>query len=60
VELAGGRDDPELHAEIVAKQAVPRRLVPEDLVAAVRFLVSDGASATTGQVIEIGAGLVYR
>jgi NAD(P)-dependent dehydrogenase (short-subunit alcohol dehydrogenase family) len=60
VELAGGRDDPELHAKIVAQQAVPRRLVPEDLVAAVRFLVSDGASAMTGQVLEIGAGLVYR
>ena len=60
VELAGGRDDPELHAEIVAKQAVPRRLVPEDLVAAVRFLVSDGAAAMTGQVIEVGGGLVYR
>jgi NAD(P)-dependent dehydrogenase (short-subunit alcohol dehydrogenase family) len=60
VELAGGRDDPELHAFIVAKQAVPRRLVPEDLVAAVQFLVSDGASAMTGQVLEVGAGLVYR
>ncbi|AGZ39870.1 putative short-chain dehydrogenase [Actinoplanes friuliensis DSM 7358] len=56
VELAGG--DP--HAEILARQAVPRRLVPEDLVAAVRFLVSDGASAMTGQVVEVGAGLVYR
>jgi NAD(P)-dependent dehydrogenase (short-subunit alcohol dehydrogenase family) len=59
VELAG-RDDPELDALIVAKQAIPRRLVPEDLVAAVQFLVSDGASAMTGQVIEVGAGLVYR
>jgi NAD(P)-dependent dehydrogenase (short-subunit alcohol dehydrogenase family) len=56
IELAGG--DP--HAEILAKQAVPRRLVPDDLVAAVRFLVSDGASAMTGQVVEVGAGLVYR
>jgi NAD(P)-dependent dehydrogenase (short-subunit alcohol dehydrogenase family) len=59
VELAG-RDDPELDALIVAKQAIPRRLVPEDLVAAVVFLVSDGASAMTGQVMEVGAGLVYR
>jgi NAD(P)-dependent dehydrogenase (short-subunit alcohol dehydrogenase family) len=59
VELAG-RDDPELDALIVAKQAIPRRLVPEDLVAAAQFLTSDGASAMTGQVIEVGAGLVYR
>jgi NAD(P)-dependent dehydrogenase (short-subunit alcohol dehydrogenase family) len=59
VELAG-RDDPEWDALIVDKQAIPRRLVPEDLVAAVVFLVSDGASAMTGQVMEVGAGLVYR
>jgi NAD(P)-dependent dehydrogenase (short-subunit alcohol dehydrogenase family) len=60
VELAGGRDDSGLHAEIVAAQAVPRGLVPEDVVGAVRFLVSAGASAMTGQVLEVGAGLVYR
>jgi hypothetical protein len=29
-------------------------------VAAVQFLVSAGAAAMTGQVIEVGAGLVYR
>ncbi len=59
VELAG-RDDPDLHAPIIARQAVPRQLVPDDLVAAVRYLVSDGASAMTGQVLEVGGGLVYR
>ena len=48
------------HAAIVARQVVPRRLVPDDLVGAVRYLVSDGASATTGQVLEVGAGLVFR
>ena len=57
VELARG---PLPHAEIIAKQVVPRRLVPDDLVGAVRYLVSDGASATTGQVLEVGGGLVYR
>jgi NAD(P)-dependent dehydrogenase (short-subunit alcohol dehydrogenase family) len=59
VELAG-RDDPDLHAPIIARQAIPRQLVPEDLVAAARYLVSDGASAMTGQVLEVGGGLVYR
>jgi len=54
VEILG--DDP--HAAIVAAQAVPRRLVPEDLLTAVRFLVADGSAAMTGQVVEVGAGLV--
>jgi NAD(P)-dependent dehydrogenase (short-subunit alcohol dehydrogenase family) len=57
VELAKG---PLPHAAIVAKQVVPRRLVPDDLVGAVQYLVSEGASATTGQVLEVGGGLVYR
>lgn len=60
VELAGGREDPAAIAQTLAKQAIPRRLVPDDLIAAARFLVSDGASATTGQVIEVGGGIVYR
>jgi NAD(P)-dependent dehydrogenase (short-subunit alcohol dehydrogenase family) len=59
-ELAGGRDPAEAHAGIIAAQAIPRHLVPDDLVAAVRFLVSDGAAAMTGQVVEVGAGLVFR
>jgi NAD(P)-dependent dehydrogenase (short-subunit alcohol dehydrogenase family) len=57
-ELAGGRDVAEAHAAIVAAQFVPRGLVPDDLVAAVRFIVSDGAAALTGQVLEVGGGLV--
>jgi 3-oxoacyl-[acyl-carrier protein] reductase len=59
-ELAGDRDPAAAHAGIVAGQAVPRHLVPDDLVAAVRFMVSDGAAALTGQVIEVGGGLVFR
>ena len=59
-ELAGGQDPAEAHAGILAAQAIPRHLVPADLVAAVRFMVSDGASALTGQVLEVGGGLVYR
>jgi NAD(P)-dependent dehydrogenase (short-subunit alcohol dehydrogenase family) len=54
VEILG--DDP--HAGIITGQAVPRGLVPEDLLTAVRFLVADGSGAMTGQVVEVGAGLV--
>jgi NAD(P)-dependent dehydrogenase (short-subunit alcohol dehydrogenase family) len=56
-ELSGGRD---VDAEIIATQALPRRLAPDDLVAAVRFLTGEDAGGTTGQVLEVGAGLVYR
>jgi 3-oxoacyl-[acyl-carrier protein] reductase len=59
VELAGG-ETAGLHAEIVAAQAIPRGLLPADMVAAVRFLASDGASGMTGQVLEVGGGLVFR
>ncbi|MGK5681721.1 SDR family NAD(P)-dependent oxidoreductase [Actinoplanes sp. URMC 104] len=58
-ELANGRDA-EAHAPLVAVQAVPRALLPEDLVATVRLLVSEGSGALTGQVIEVGGGLVFR
>jgi len=49
-------DDP--HPGLVAAQAVPRTLVPADLLTAVRFLVADGSGAMTGQVVEVGGGLV--
>ncbi|HEY0001654.1 MAG TPA: SDR family NAD(P)-dependent oxidoreductase [Actinoplanes sp.] len=31
-----------------------------DLVATVRLLVSDGSGALTGQVLEVGGGLIFR
>jgi NAD(P)-dependent dehydrogenase (short-subunit alcohol dehydrogenase family) len=59
--------DASMSAEAVARrppladmQAIPRALVPEDLVATARLLVSDGSGALTGQVIEVGGGLVFR
>jgi NAD(P)-dependent dehydrogenase (short-subunit alcohol dehydrogenase family) len=59
-EVAVMRHQDDVDAEILAAQAVPRRLVPEDVAAAVGYLVSDGASGVTGQVLEVGAGLVNR
>ncbi|HET6531396.1 MAG TPA: SDR family oxidoreductase [Actinoplanes sp.] len=56
-ELAAAGD---IHRDIRARQAIPRGLVPDDLVGTIRYLVSDGAAATTGQVLEVGAGLVLR
>jgi len=58
-ELAAGRDE-ESHAPLLAAQAIPRSLIPEDVVATVRLLVSDGSGALTGQVLEVGGGLVFR
>jgi 3-oxoacyl-[acyl-carrier protein] reductase len=59
----GERDLPgvaQIHRDLVARQAIPRGLVPDDLAGTVRFLVSDGSAAMTGQVLEVGAGLVLR
>jgi NAD(P)-dependent dehydrogenase (short-subunit alcohol dehydrogenase family) len=53
-------DVEQIHRDIVARQAIPRGLVPDDMVGTIRYLVSDGAAALTGQVLEVGAGLVYR
>jgi NAD(P)-dependent dehydrogenase (short-subunit alcohol dehydrogenase family) len=53
-------EDPVAHAPLVHTQAVPRALLPEDLVATVRLLVSEGSGALTGQVLEVGGGLIFR
>ena len=44
----------------VERQALRRRLIPEDTAAAVAFLASDGAAAMTGQVLCADGGLVLR
>jgi NAD(P)-dependent dehydrogenase (short-subunit alcohol dehydrogenase family) len=59
LEQSMGPDKPS-PALLVKSQAVPRSLVPEDVVATVRLLISDGSGALTGQVIEVGGGLVFR
>lgn len=58
-ELAAGHDE-ESHAPLLATQAIPRALIPEDVVATVRLLISDGSGALTGQVLEVGGGLIFR
>ena len=44
----------------VDRQALKRRLTPDDVAAAVAFLASDGAAALTGQVLCTDGGLVLR
>jgi 3-oxoacyl-[acyl-carrier protein] reductase len=44
----------------VERQALRRRLIPEDTAAAVAFLASDGAAAMTGQVLCADGGSVMR
>lgn len=47
-------------ADVVNRQALKRRLTPEDTAAAVAFLVSDGAAALTGQELCVDGGLILR
>jgi NAD(P)-dependent dehydrogenase (short-subunit alcohol dehydrogenase family) len=46
--------------DVVNRQALKRRLTPDDTAAAVAFLVSDGAAALTGQELVVDGGLVLR
>ena len=45
---------------VVARQALKRRLTPDDTAAAVAYLASDGAAAMTGQVLCADGGLIMR
>ena len=46
--------------DVEARQALARPLEPDDVAAAVAFLVSDGAAALTGQTLCVDGGLVLR
>jgi NAD(P)-dependent dehydrogenase (short-subunit alcohol dehydrogenase family) len=48
----------EAHAAVLQRQAIARPLVAEDQAAAVAFLVSDDASAITGQALRVDGGVV--
>jgi 3-oxoacyl-[acyl-carrier protein] reductase len=45
---------------VVDRQALKRRLTPEDTASAVAYLASDGGAAMTGQILCVDAGLLMR
>jgi len=59
-ETPGTIDKEAEFADVVKRQALKRRLMPEDTAAAVAFLVSDGAAALTGQELCVDGGVVLR
>lgn len=46
-------------ASTVQRQAVPRRLQPDDLLPALDFLVSDAAGGVTGTTVPVNGGRVW-
>jgi 3-oxoacyl-[acyl-carrier protein] reductase len=50
---------PEQRVKIVAQQCVPRAQGPDDLVATLLFLVSEGAAFVTGQAITVDGGATH-
>jgi NAD(P)-dependent dehydrogenase (short-subunit alcohol dehydrogenase family) len=51
---------PEAFAQVRARQAIDRGLVPEDVAATVAFLAGDAAGSITGQTLCVDGGLVLR
>ena len=45
--------------DVARRQAVPRTLQPDDLLAALDFLVSDGAATVTGTTVPVNGGRVW-
>jgi NAD(P)-dependent dehydrogenase (short-subunit alcohol dehydrogenase family) len=48
----------EVFGMVLAQQPIRRGLVPEDIAAAVAYLVSDAAAAVTGQALRVDGGVV--
>jgi 3-oxoacyl-[acyl-carrier protein] reductase len=55
-EIARETVTPEQHAQLVQEQAVPEPVTPDDIAAAVAFLVSDDARHMTGQTVVVDGG----
>ncbi len=51
---------PEMIAAFVARQALPRRVLPKDIARAVVFLASADSDVITGQTLNVDAGLVMH
>ncbi|MCU1494208.1 MAG: short-chain dehydrogenase/reductase [Acidimicrobiaceae bacterium] len=45
---------------VIERQALKRRLTPEDTASAVAYLASDGGAAMTGQILCADGGLILR
>jgi 3-oxoacyl-[acyl-carrier protein] reductase len=50
----------QVDAKVIGWQSLPRRLVPDDLASAIRFLADEGSDSVTGQVIEVNGGWLFR
>ncbi len=50
----------EAFAAVRQRQAIARDLAPEDVAAAVAYVVSDAAGALTGQTLNVDGGLILR
>jgi NAD(P)-dependent dehydrogenase (short-subunit alcohol dehydrogenase family) len=59
-ELFSDDDPDDLNSRILARQALARRVLPQDVAHLVVYLASPEADALTGQVIEINGGSVLR
>ncbi len=59
-ELVHDQDKEQVTARVISMQSLPRRLVPDDLGSAVRFLADEGSNSITGQVIEVNGGWFFR
>lgn len=57
---AGGRAEAGLFDDYLARQAVKRTLVPDDLAGAVSFLASDDAAVITGQTLLVDGGWAFN
>ena len=55
-ELSGDEDEAVIDAAVLSRQALPRRLVADDLAGIVRFLASEDSSAITGEEFEVSGG----
>lgn len=54
------RDAPDVVAQTIASQAVPRIGLPQDIVGSVRFLASDDSAFMTAQTMVVDGGTIRR